>query len=137
MRAAALALLASLVACACEPSAKDPTPMKQESLPDWSGPPLQVQTLADGGIALELLAPTANHSFVVAAVDTAPGTATIRMLHTTPGDAFVAQVITPLRATVEAGRLGGARRIDVRIATKAGPKAQAGAERLAFVLLRP
>ncbi len=117
------------VACACDPEvqntptpvANQPAPVKNDPLPNWSGPPLEVKSLANRGLELELMAPTAGHTFEVCAVDTRGAVAEVHLLHRTPGDAFVAQVLTPLRVTIPAERFGGARRVQVWIGTLHGP----------------
>lgn len=119
-----------VVACACEPT------VHHEPLPDWSGPPLQVIARADRGIDVELQAPTGGHRFELVRVDRAGDAADVHFLHRTPGDAFVTQVITPLRVGVPAGELGGVRRVRILIATAEGAGGAVGGERLAFVLLR-
>lgn len=133
------------VACACEPEvqktppplANPPEPVKNESLPNWSGPSLEVKSLANRGLELELMAPTAGHSFEVRAVEVKGTVATVHMLHRTPGDAIVAQVLTPLRVTIPAERFGGARRIEVWIGTLHGPSGtKAPQEALAVALVR-
>ncbi|MEO6595668.1 MAG: hypothetical protein ABIP94_13020 [Planctomycetota bacterium] len=113
MRWFAFALVLSAAACAC--GAKT-----METLPDWSGPPLQVKSLADGGLELELMAPTAGHTFELGHVEIVGERASVQLVHGTPGAAFVAQVLTPLRVTVPAGRLAAARRVSVHVATRNG-----------------
>lgn len=146
MRVVLAVLLASLAGCASEPTRPlppvpqvppQPTPVKNESSPDWSGPPLQVTSRVDGGIEVELQAPTAGHAFELVAVQSTPQAAVVRLRHRTPGDAFVAQVITPLRVAIVAARLGGKRRVELWIGTQHGPDGKAAPDRLAFVLLRP
>lgn len=106
--------------------------------PDWSGPPLSVASRADGSLQLELQAPTAGHAFELRSVTTAEGTADVQLLHRTPGDAIVAQVVTPLPLAVPADRLGACRQVRLWVTTREGtddhtePPAA-----LAFVLLRP
>lgn len=106
--------------------------------PDWSGPPLAVASRADGSLQLELQAPTAGHAFELRSVTTADGAADVQLLHRTPGDAIVAQVITPLPLSVPAARLAGCRHVRLWITTREGADDTAEpAPALAFVLLRP
>lgn len=124
-------------ACACG----SPTTMpeaKPEAKPDWSGPPLQVTSLADRGLRLELLAPTSGHMFDLRAVVQAADGADVQLVHRTPGDAIVAQVITPLSIEVPAERLAEARRVRVWITTLRGKDdSSEPPPALAFVLTRP
>lgn len=118
------------VACASEPA------VNHHPLPDWSGPPLQVIARADRGVDVELQAPTGGHRFELQRIDRAGDTVDLRLLHRTPGDAFVTQVITPLRVEVPAAELAGARWVRIRIATAAGAAGAPGSDRLAFVFAR-
>lgn len=108
-----------------------------EPLPDWSGPPLRVHSLADGSLELELMAPTAGHAFELGHVQVVADRAAVHLVHRTPGEAIVAQVLTPLRVEVPAERLAPARQVSVWIETRAGhgPGARSAA-RLAFVFVR-
>lgn len=131
MRRATVA--AALAAAACANS------KLADARPDWNGPPLAVTNRADGGLQLELLAPTAGHTFELRdVVRDGAGTADVQLLHRTPGDAFVAQVVTPLPLGVPAERLAGCHRVRLWIDTRQGTDDERAAPaRLAFVLLRP
>jgi len=129
----ARSLFAVVLAAAC---ANEP-PVKHEPLPDWSGPPLQITSRGDRGLELEMTAPTAGHSLEVRTVEQGPNGAAVHLLHRTPGDAFVAQVLTKLPVRIDAERLARARRVSVWIATAAGPSGAPADERLAFVVARP
>ena len=136
---ASLALVVFAAACRNDPPVKHepPPPAQSEPLPEWSGPPLQVTSRADRGLDLELTAPTAGHAFELRSIDAVGGgVACVLLLHRTPGDAFVAQVLTPLRVRIDADRLGAARRIEIRIATAHGPAEAPKNEKLAFVIVR-
>lgn len=143
-RALPFSMSALLVACACEPPAthepstpNESQPVKNLPVPDWSGPPLQVKSLANRGIEVEITAPTAGHTFELRSVQKEPGGASVHLLHRTSGDAIVAQVLTPLRVAVSGDLLADARRATIWIATADGVAGKPGAERLAFVIARP
>lgn len=123
MRATAIALWLLPLACTSEP------PMR--NLPDWSGPPLACRHRTDGGLDLELLAPTAGHTLTVASVTRDGGCADVHLEHRPPTADFVAQIVTPLSVEVAAERLGDARAVAVWIASAGA------AERLAVVAARP
>lgn len=124
MRATALALCLLPLACASDPAT-------MTLLPDWSGPPVHCRHRGDGGLDLELLAPTAGHVFSMRSVDVAEGRADVRLEHREPTADFVAQVVTPLVVHVPAERLGDARAVCVWVARDGGP------ERLALTTARP
>ena len=131
MRPWSLPVMLLAAACACgHPSMSDK--------PDWSGPPLEVTSRADGGLQLELRAPTAGHAFELRAVVQAEGTADVQLVHRTPGDAYTAQVITPLAVVVPKERLAECKRVRVWVTTLHGADdVREPAAALAFVLLRP
>ncbi|MBL8729948.1 MAG: hypothetical protein JNM25_16105 [Planctomycetes bacterium] len=132
MRRSSIAAMLLAAACACG------DPVMREPQPDWSGPPLAVTSRADRGLQLELLAPTAGHSFELRAVVQADGTADVQTVHRTPGAAFTAQVITPLPLLVPPDRLADCRRIRVWVTTLHGADdVREPAAQLAFVLRRP
>ncbi|MBX3464569.1 MAG: hypothetical protein KF830_15475 [Planctomycetes bacterium] len=131
MARARLLLPSLLAACAAPPAAGGAT------MPDWSGPPLQVTSRTDGGLELVLLAPTAGHTFALHAVTIADGCADVDLRHATPGDVLVAQVVTPLPLVVPAAQLAGCRRIRLWVATQHGADdRREPARALAFVLDR-
>ncbi|MBL9079702.1 MAG: hypothetical protein JNL08_19530 [Planctomycetes bacterium] len=127
-----LAIAAAAIAAACAGS-----PNMELQQPDWSGPPLAVTSRADGGLALELSAPTAGHAFQLRAIEVFDDRAEVRLLHRTPGSAIVAQVVTPLPIAVPAESLAGRRCVRLWVATQHGSDAPVSAPALAFVLLRP
>lgn len=124
---------AMLLVTACASGSDD---MRER--PDWTGPPLAVTSGVDGSVRLELQAPSAGHAFELRAVVVAGETADVQVVHRTPGDAFVARVITPLAFVVPAERLGDCGRIRVWITTLEGAAdRREPAPQLAFVLQRP
>ena len=130
MSRAALLLPILLVACAgAAPSIL---------VPDWSGPAVNGRHLGDRGLEVELVAPTGGHSFELSLVESSPDSVFVDLhfVHRTPGNTFQAQVVTPLRVTVEGTRLGDARAVFVWIAT-AEPGAEPSPEKLAMALARP
>ena len=62
--------------------------------------------------------------------------ADLHFVHHTPGETFQAQVVTPLRVTVDGTRLGDASAVFVWIAT-AAPGAEPSPEQLAVAIARP
>lgn len=131
MRRASIAAMLLAAACACG------DPAMRARQPDWSGPPLAVTSRADRGVQLELLAPTAGHAFELRAVVAADGIADVHTVHRTPGEAFTAQVITPLPLVVPPDRLAGCRCIRIWISTRHGADdVHEPAAQLAFVLQR-
>jgi hypothetical protein len=129
---AALFLSCFLVG-ACASGAPAPVPL----LPNWSGPAVHARHLGDRGLEVELVAPSAGHSFELCSVEISTNRVDLHFVHRTPGEAFVAQVVTPLRVTVDAARLGEARAVFVWIATVAGTESPPPADQLALVLARP
>lgn len=107
-------------------------------VPDWSGPAVNGRHLGDGGLEVELVAPTGGHSFELWLADRPKDAdfVDLHFVHHTPGDTFQAQVVTPLRVTVDAARLGDARAVFVWIAS-AEPGAEPSPEKLAMALARP
>lgn len=132
MRRLPFAAMLFAAACASSP------PTMPERQPDWSGPPLQITSGTDRSLSLELLAPTAGHAFELRSVVLAGGTADVQLVHRTPGDAIVAQVITPLPLTVAAEQLAGCTRVRGWVITRHGADdTREPAPRLAFELRRP
>jgi len=107
-------------------------------VPDWSGPAVHARHLGDRGLEVELVAPTGGHSFDLCLVERPAGAVFVDLhfVHHTPGDTFQAQVVTPLRVTVDGTRLGDARAVFVWIAT-AEPGVEPSPEKLAMALARP
>lgn len=120
--------LAGFLAAACAGSPK-PAGLP---LPDWRGPAVQHRHLGDGGLEVELTAPTGGHGLDLATVVAANGRADVHLLHRGPRGDFNTQVITPLRVTVPAERLGDARAVVVWITPPDG-----AAEQLALATARP
>lgn len=92
-------------------------PVTNESFdwPDWRGPVVQCRHLGDGGLAVELIAPTAGHTFSLLRVEPRPGGVDVVCAHTPPRADFVAQVITPHAIEVPAAQLGAARAVAVYV----------------------
>ena len=122
-----------LLAAACVGGGAAP----REPGPEWAGPPVQVKSRADRGLEVELIAPTLGHAFELRAVESGADVADVRLVHRTPGDAVVAQVVTPLRVTVPAEILARAARVRVWIATPRPGASGSAADRLVFVVERP
>lgn len=120
-----------MVAAACAGSPATPGGLP---LPDWRGPAVHCRHLGDGGLEVELVAPTAGHAFELGEVARSPGRADVHLRHRPPTADLVAQVIMPLRLVVPAERLLGARCVAIWIAS---PAVDAGAERLAIAVARP
>ena len=125
--------LLCLLAGACAWGAPAPVPL----LPNWSGPAVHARHLGDRGLEVELVAPTAGHSFELRSVETSANRVDLHFAHRTPGKAFVAQVVTPLRVTVDATRLGEARAVFVWINTVDGTESPPRPDQLALALARP
>jgi len=102
-------------------------PVGNESLgwPDWRGPVVQCRHLGDGGLAVELIAPTAGHQFALRRVEPRQGGVDVVCVHTPPKADFVAQVITPHTIEVPAARLGAARAVAVYVTQADGGTALA------------
>lgn len=121
---------AGVAAAAC---AGNPAPVANDTFgwPDWRGPVVQCRHLGDGGLAVEMLAPTAGHGFKLLRVEPRSGGVDVVCAHALPTADFVAQVITPHVLEVPAAQLGEARAVAVHV-TGAD-----GATRLALVTARP
>jgi hypothetical protein len=141
VRAVALAMCCAAAACASrEPSTAPPprheepttTPMAND--PRWHGPALSLRHLGDGGVELELTAPTAGHRFDVHSVARRGDRVDVVCGHHLPTGDFVAQVITPLRVVVPAADLGDARVVAVHVVA---PDSRDGGQALAIVASRP
>lgn len=93
-------------------------------LPDWRGPAVNCRHLGDGGLEVELVAPTAGFRLELLDAQPADGNGVTVVLQVTrPTADFVAQVVTPLRVTVPTDRLGDAAWVAVRIAPAGGDSA--------------
>lgn len=125
---AALLLSTLLGACA--------GPVPAVLVPDWSGPAVHGRHLGDRGLEVELVAPTGGHTFDLRRVERSADRVDLHFVHGAPGDGFQAQVVTPLRVTVAATRLGDTHAVFVWIAT-ARPGAAPSPENLAMALARP
>jgi len=126
-----LALGSAIVVGAC---ASGPAPGPGLPLPDWRGPAVHCRHLGDGGLEVELVAPTAGHRIELVAVQSVEaGGVEVVLRHALPTADFVAQVVTPLCVTVPAERLGAARWVAVRIASAAAD----AATQLAIATARP
>ncbi|MBL8756010.1 MAG: hypothetical protein JNK15_22135 [Planctomycetes bacterium] len=102
--------------------------------PIWAGPAVSGRNTADGGLELELLAPTAGHAFELVGVRSDGGRAVVDCVHRTPPPGtLVAQVLTPLCFQIGPERLGASREVVVRVLP---PGADAVPHR-ALVLARP
>ena len=90
---------AGVAAAACT---GNPAPVANDSFgwPDWRGPVVHCRHLGDGGLAVELSAPTAGHSFRLLRVEPRAGGVDVVCAHALPSADLVAQVITPHVATV-------------------------------------
>lgn len=99
--------------------------------PDWRGPIVHCRHLGDGGLAVELTAPTAGHGFRLLRVEPRAGGVDVVFAHTLPTADVVAQVVTPHRLEVPAAQLGEARAVAIHV-TGAD-----GATRLALLTARP
>ncbi|MBL8735466.1 MAG: hypothetical protein JNL12_03495 [Planctomycetes bacterium] len=108
-------------------------PVGNESLgwPDWRGPVVQCRHLGDGGLAVDLIAPTAGHTFALLRVEPRQGGVDVVCAHTPPKADFVAQVITPHTIEVPAERLGAVRAVAVYVTQVDG------GTRLALTTARP
>ena len=118
-----------MVAAAC---AGSPAVPAGPIWPDWRGPAVHCRHLGDGGLEVELVAPTAGHAFELGDVACADGRAEVRLRHAAPTADFVAQVITPHRIVVPAERLAEARVVTIWITSDRAPAAQ-----LAIATARP
>ncbi len=84
--------------------------------PTWNGPAVHLRHLADRGIEVELMAPTAGHAFELVSVRGEGRRAVVDFVHRLPpADAFVAQVRTRLRVQLGPERLGDASLLTIRI----------------------
>lgn len=120
-----------VVAAACAGGA--PT-MPGLPLPDWRGSAVNCRHLGDGGIEVEMVAPTAGFRLDFLSAQPADGNgASVVLQETRPTADFVAQVITPLRVTVPAERLGAAAWVAVYIV----PFGADSAVQLAVAMSRP
>lgn len=97
-------------------------PVTNESFgwPDWRGPAVQCRQLGDGGLAVDLIAPTAGHTFALLRVEPRQGGVDVVCAHTPPKADFVAQVVTTHTVEVPAERLGAARAVAVHVAQANG-----------------
>lgn len=95
-------------------------PTKQlEQAPAWQGPPVRAQFDADGAVAIVMTAPTASHGLELADVVVTGDTATVRVLHLSPGNTPVAQVVTDVTLEVPAARIPAAvRTVHVEVSTR-------------------
>jgi hypothetical protein len=115
----------ALTGCSCGPSHGD------GPLPDWRGPAVHCRHAGDGGLTVELTAPTAGHRFELKDVVARERRVDVVCSHTPPQADFVAQVVTEHRLDVAAERLGDARVVWVWVAS-------GGAEpKLAIATARP
>jgi hypothetical protein len=121
---------AGVAAAACT---GHPAPVANDAFgwPDWRGPAVHCRHLGDGGLAVELTAPTAGHSFRLLRVEPRGGGVDVVCAHALPTADVVAQVITPHVLEVPAAQLGEARAVAVHV-TDAD-----GATRLVLVTARP
>lgn len=103
---------AVMVAAACAGSPGAPVGLP---LPAWRGPAVHCRHLGDGGLEVELVAPTAGHSFELADVVAAGERADVTFRYGLPTAAVVAQVVTPLRLVVPADRLAASRVVTIWI----------------------
>lgn len=130
MRATTLVVLAALAAASCcapetataGPSAtgsmQEPSKQLDPTAP-WKGPPVAARFDADGSVAIVMTAPTASHGLELADVVVTGDTATVRVLHVSPGNAPVAQVITDVTLEVPAARIPPAvRTVHVEVRTR-------------------
>ena len=130
----------ALSACATQPTAPTAAPVSPvvhespASNPKWEGPAVRAELVADGSLRITMTAPTASHELALQGVTVKDGKVTVRCLHTSPGDAVVAQVLTELVVVVPKEQLpAAAKNVDVEIATarRDRPKDPASAFRLA------
>lgn len=128
----ALPLLLLLVgACASHAAEHPVTPMNE-------GPTVQATRAADGGLDFAMTVPTGGHELVVGGVAVRGEVAEVRLLHITPGNAIVTQMVSTVHAHVEATRLGAAQQLEVWVATRARDDSVPGSEpALALRLQRP
>ncbi|HEX6812744.1 MAG TPA: hypothetical protein VF384_14045, partial [Planctomycetota bacterium] len=54
-------------------------------VPDWSGPAVHGRHLGDGGLEVELVAPTAGHAFELRLVESSGERADLHFVHRTSG----------------------------------------------------
>ena len=127
-------VVAGSVVAAAAACAGTPAPQPGMLLPDWRGPAVHCRHLGDGGLEVELVAPTAGQRFELLRVQPGDGCVEVVLRHEpAAADRLVAQVVTPLRVTVAPAQLGDAHVVAIRIA----PPAADSAARLAIVTARP
>lgn len=126
---APILLLAVTVAACCTegPAAAGPdlvlTPQeptkKLETVSPWKGPPVRANFDSDGAVAIVMTAPTASHGLELADIVVAGDTATVRVLHVSPGNTPVAQVVTEVALEVPAARIPqSVRTVHVEVSTR-------------------
>lgn len=85
----------------------------------WQGPPVAANFDADGSVVIVMTAPTASHGLELADVVVTGDTATVRVLHVSPGNTPVAQVVTDVVLEVPAARIPKAvRTVHVEASTR-------------------
>jgi hypothetical protein len=114
----------ALSACAAQPAAPTAIPVPAvanetpASNPQWDGPAVRAEFAADGSLRITMTAPTASHELSLQGVVSRNGKVMVQCLHTTPGDAVVAQVLTELVVIVPKDQLPtAAKSVDVEVAT--------------------
>lgn len=130
MKALLPALAAALAAAACcteapiaaggnTPGVAQEPGKKLEQAPAWMGPPVVASFDADGSVVIVMTAPTASHGLELADVVVAGDTATVRVLHVSPGNTPVAQVVTDVTLEVPAARIPQAvRTVHIEVTTR-------------------
>jgi hypothetical protein len=130
VKAATFVVLAALAAASCctpETAEAGPAPAALPQQPArqldptalWKGPPVKATLAADGSLAVVMTAPTASHDLELADVVVSGDTATVRLLHTSPGNAPVAQVVTEVVLDVPAARIPATvRTVHVEVRTR-------------------
>lgn len=113
----------ALSACAAQPALPTATPVPAvtqaptDSNPRWEGPPVRAEFAADGSLRITMTVPTASHELALQSVTPIDGKLVVRCLHTSPGDAVVAQVQTVLVVTVPKEQLPStAKTVEVAVA---------------------
>lgn len=120
-------LLPMLLSFACASGGEDLT----MNTPNWNGPAVSASHKDDGSLHIEMMAPTAGHSFSLLDVERSGSRADVRMQHRKPTGDFVAQVLTPLPVELAASELDGMKSVFVWVVHEDEPA------KLALATARP